>query len=268
MSTARLSATSPWIRALTAHIAAVSVISLSVWFSIRGGWPIPPAAAMVGESVLATAAGAALKLPRWWLPVQLLFAPALYAALQLDLNPSWYLGAFAVTALLLGNSVRDRVPLFLSSLGAWKWLAEKPPINGTLIDLGCGTGHGIVTVSRLRPDVQCVGVESSPLLWLIARLRTAGRPNCRILFGSLWRVDLAPFDVVYVFLSPAPMERLWEKACRELTPGALLVSNSFEVPGATPDRAVRLRDRRRSRMLQWTMAGPLTSAKLAVGGNR
>ncbi len=271
MSAARLNRLPPWLRALTAHLVALASIAVCVWISIRIGRGIPPLAAIAGEALLAAAGGVVLKLPRWWLPLQLLLAPAVFAAHQLNIDPVYYLAAFAGTALLMGNSIGDRVPLFLSSRSAWQWLSEQTPANGTMIDLGCGTGQGIVHISRLRADVQCYGIESSPLLWLIACLRTAGRPNCHVVFGSLWRVDLAPFDVVYAFLSPAPMARLWAKACSEMEPGAAMVSNSFEVPGVAPDRTIRLRDRRRSRMLLWHMRNATRSehpAGLAVGGSR
>jgi hypothetical protein len=46
--------------------------------------------------------------------------------------------------------------------------------------------------------------------------------------------------VVYAFLSPAPMPRLWEKICAEMKPGSLFISNSFPVPGQAPDRVIEV----------------------------
>jgi hypothetical protein len=51
---------------------------------------------------------------------------------------------------------------------------------------------------------------------------------------------LGDYDVVYAFLSPAPMPRLWEKVQAEMQPGNLFISNSFPVPGATPDRIIEV----------------------------
>ena len=62
----------------------------------------------------------------------------------------------------------------------------------------------------------------------------------------MWRADLAGYDVVYAFLSPAPMPALGEKAKREMRPGSLLVSNSFAVPEVSPERVIELDDARQT----------------------
>jgi hypothetical protein len=103
----------------------------------------------------------------------------------------------------------------------------------------------------LRPDARLAGVETAPLNWLIARLRLAGRADIRL--ASLWQTDLADADLVYAYLSPAAMPRLWEKARAEMKPGSLLVSNSFAVPGEAPDEIVELDDLTHSRLLIWRM---------------
>jgi hypothetical protein len=36
--------------------------------------------------------------------------------------------------------------------------------------------------------------------------------------------------MVYTFLSPAPMEELWEKVKNEMRPGSVFITNSFPVP--------------------------------------
>jgi hypothetical protein len=55
--------------------------------------------------------------------------------------------------------------------------------------------------------------------------------------------------VIYAYLSPAPMERLWEKARAEMKPGSLFISNSFAVPGVSFDEVVELNDLSHSRLL-------------------
>jgi hypothetical protein len=56
----------------------------------------------------------------------------------------------------------------------------------------------------------------------------------------LWQTPLADHDLVYAFLSPAPMSELWAKAQAEMRPGSLFVSNSFPVPGVTPWRVIHV----------------------------
>jgi hypothetical protein len=103
-------------------------------------------------------------------------------------------------------------------------------------------------LARLRPDCQFVGIEHAPLPWLWARIAALGEPNILIRYGDFWKQHLGLFDLVYVFLSPAPMPQFWEKAGAEMKPGALLVSNSFAVPGESPERVIEVEDRRRTRL--------------------
>ena len=55
--------------------------------------------------------------------------------------------------------------------------------------------------------------------------------------------------------SPAAglMTRLWDKARREMRPGALFVSNTFAVPGVAPAYTLPVGDRMRSVLYVWRM---------------
>jgi len=65
---------------------------------------------------------------------------------------------------------------------------------------------------------------------------------------TLWIRSLveAPsqFLVVYCFLSPVPMPPLFDKARREMRPGSLLISNSFQITGHPADEIVSVDDLR------------------------
>jgi hypothetical protein len=89
----------------------------------------------------------------------------------------------------------------------------------------------------------------APLNWLVSRLRLGGKAKIRL--GSLWDEDLSAYEVVYAYLSPAPMAQLWEKAVREMRPGSLFISNTFAVPGVEPDETVELNDLSHARLLIW-----------------
>lgn len=47
------------------------------------------------------------------------------------------------------------------------------------------------------------------------------------------------------------MAAVWRKAGMEMRPGSLLVSNTFEIPGRSPDFVVEVGDRRGTRLLAW-----------------
>jgi hypothetical protein len=65
----------------------------------------------------------------------------------------------------------------------------------------------------------------------------------------MWKTDLRNANIVFAFLSPAPMSALWAKARREMRHGALLISHSFEIPGQTPHNQIPLPGRKDAKLL-------------------
>ena len=122
----------------------------------------------------------------------------------------------------------------------------------TLLDLGCGFGGVLRQLAGLRPDAKLDGVEIAPLPALVAWLRLHGVSQCRVRRGDFWRLDLSQYDLVYAFLSPAPMAALWEKVRREMRPGTVFVSNSFAIPGEEASLTVPL-DARGARLYVWRL---------------
>lgn len=205
------------------------------------------------EGLLAWALSRWLGLPVWWQLINLLFFPLLWLLGRSDIEPVWYLAAFLILALSSLGSISTRVPLFLTSQRAVEALAQRLPSSPglRLVDLGCGLGGPLAGLARLRPDLLLHGVEAAPLNWLVSRLRLDGRARVRL--GSLWDEDLSRYDIVYAYLSPAPMARLWAQARRQMRPGTLLISNSFEIPEVPPDEVLELDDLACSRLLLWRM---------------
>jgi hypothetical protein len=233
----------PALAALLAHLPGLALAAAV----LSAGVPLPPFGLALLIGLCAAFLAHLWGLPAWWRLINLLFAPLLSLALQAEFDPLWFLAAFLLLAVTSLGAVRTRVPLYLSSRRAAEELAQRLPQNALLCDLGCGLGGPLAQVHGLRPDVRLAGVEAAPLNWLIARLRLAGRADIRL--GSLWDTDLSRCDVVYAYLSPAPMQRLWEKARAEMKPGSLFVSNSFAVPGVNFDEVVELNDLSHSRLL-------------------
>jgi SAM-dependent methyltransferase len=209
----------------------------------------PPAALVFVQGGLALLLSRRLNLPTWWQAINALFCPLLWLATRAEIDPLWYLAGFIVLALTSLGSVMTRVPLFLSSRQAVAAVAARAPRGGRVLDLGCGLGGWLAALHGVRPDLALAGVEMAPFNWLAARLRLGARADVRL--GSLWDADLADYDVVYAYLSPAPMARLWQKVEREMRPGSLFISNTFAVPGREPDETVDLNDLSQARLLIW-----------------
>jgi hypothetical protein len=238
----------PVALALSAHAAAwVLLLPLHAM--------LPAWAAPLAQGGLAAAFGQAFGLPRWWLPLNFLLVPAGHWLDSLALPPGLFLCVFLALALLFWTTYRTRVPLFLSSVEACEHLGSLLPRREGLrvIDLGCGLGGVLVRLAPAHRDVQFVGVEVAPLPAFIAWLRNRHAPNARVVRGDFWRESLAGYDVVYAFLSPAAMPALWSKARAEMNPGSLLISNSFPIPDADPERTLRLRGRGSSALYVWRL---------------
>jgi precorrin-6B methylase 2 len=148
------------------------------------------------------------------------------------------------------------VPLFLSSeltieavseLLAREVFSRHP--DARVLDFGAGTGSIPIGLAKRHPHQFFDGIEAAWLPFLRARLKAAGLVNVRLIRGNFWDLDLSPYAAVYAFLSTEPMPKLWQKACQEMRPGTLLISNSFCVPGVEPSQVLKVDDERETELL-------------------
>ncbi len=193
-------------------------------------------------------------LARWWLIIQLLFAPATVAMLTLAIPPGFFLAAFLIMLAVYWSTYRTQVPLYLSSNRVWTALEGLlTETDYRFIDLGSGLGGVLTHLARARPDGHYSGIESAPLPFFISWLRTLNLRNCKVHWGNLWDCDLAEYDVVFAYLSPVPMERLWHKAREEMRPGTLFISSTFSIPDQMPDERITVDDLHKTTLLVWRM---------------
>lgn len=233
----------PALKALIAQISAWLIALLLV----RAGLLAPEMHIVVGAQALgAMAVAALLRSAWWWLPIHLGFSPLLIAANQLGISPQWYLLAFVVLSVVFWSSFRTQVPLYLSNGPTVAALLERLPVDRgiSFMDIGSGTGSVLIPLARHRPNCRFVGIESAPGPFLVSRLQARGITNLSIERGDFFKSSWAGLDVVYAFLSPVPMARVWAKAGRELKPDARLISNSFEIPGVVAEEVVHIGDSR------------------------
>lgn len=192
----------------------------------------------------------------WWLPIQLCFFPAVTLTLALELSPLWFGLGFFILFLIYGKTFQTQVPLYLSSTEVTHVLASLLPQKKkfTFMDLGCGCGGLLSKLNKMHTHGFYYGIEAAPIPFLIGKIRTLfKRSNCNVQWGDFWKQNLGQFDVVYAYLSPVPMSSLWEKASREMQPGSLFISNTFAVPGITPEKIIELNDFSKSKLFIWRM---------------
>ena len=242
-------------------VATAALLHGIVWAGLLGVALLMPSSAPASsfswiEGLIAAALGCLAHLPLWWLPINLAFFPLLLAALDLEVPPGIVLAAFLVLYSLNAAAWRQRVPLFASGKRTAHQVARLLPHRHAIrvIDLGCGAGGLLQRLAAARPDSIYEGVEVSPLPCLVAWLRAWFSDGAfSVRWGDFWLTDLSSYDVVYAYLSPEPMERLWAKATREMRSGSLFISKGFAVPGAQASLTVATGERMDPALYVWRM---------------
>ena len=204
-----------WRLALTADVPTVLAFATALLLSGGLAWSCGDSTwrrtiAASGFPLSALALGAAAAMPAWvWL---LLLLPLL-----------------AVYPL---RAWRD-APFFPTPPDALDGVEAIVGQPQSVLDAGCGLGHGLQALRRVWPQARLQGLEWSVLLSLLARWRCRS-VDARVRRGDMWASDWSGHDLVYVFQRPESMARAYAKAQRELAPTAWLVSLEFEVPGRAP----------------------------------
>ena len=225
-----------------------SCITAALLFVMPELWQYPLVVALLQGASCAIVSHA-LGCPPWWQGIHMAFFPAIVLALSLDLPPALWLAGFILLLLIFWRTDSSRVPLYLTNSKTAECLATLLPEGPHYVaDLGCGDGRLLRMLARHRPDCEFVGIEHAPLTWLWARLMSQSLPNIHIRYGSTWDQHLTPFDLVYAFLSPAPMAQLWSKTSTEMRPGTRLISNSFPVPEVPAEAIIEVGDSRRTQL--------------------
>lgn len=247
----------PSITALLLQSAAVMLMLLTV--KATGRYDSPLLFALLCGLLAATFSFLA-GLAKWWLVIQLIFAPALVLMLAFKLPPTLFLGAFLVLLLVYWSTFRTQVPLYLSSNKVWHALEQLLPVKKadssfTFVDLGSGLGGVLTHLASVRPDGRYTGVEAAPLpfFWSWLRIKLSSHLNCRVQWGNLWDCDLSLYDVVFAYLSPVPMEKLWHKAHAEMRPGTMFISSTFTIPDQAHHETVQVNDLHHSTLFIWHM---------------
>jgi len=239
----------PALALLAQLVAVLLTLSLAVPLVEHFGPALSPLAVALIGGVTAAAVGLAAGLSAWWLAINLLFWPTVVMAYSLSIRPAWFLTAFGLLLAVYWSVFRTRVPLYLTGSQALQALARLLPADRAFrfFDLGAGTGRVLRRLAKLRPAGDYRGIESAPLPFLLARLSAVfAGGGWHMQWGSFWKKDLGEYDVVYAYLSPAPMAALLRKLRAEMKPGAMFVSNTFPLPGVAPAETAELADLHRS----------------------
>jgi hypothetical protein len=207
-------------------------------------------------SLTAALAARLLSLSPPWQLLNSILPIAMASSFIVNIPGYVYLALLLFTLCIYLPAFWTRVPYYPTPRPAYPCIVAELPIDRefTLIDIGSGFGEMLIFLAKQRPNGHFTGIEIGIFPFLISFLRAKIErlPNVRFAYRSMWKTELAPFTYVYAFLSPAPMERLWAKACSEMRPGSLFISNSFAAP-ADPSAVIPIKDERKSSLYVYRM---------------
>lgn len=193
---------------------ALSAIGATRWrrLFIAGGFPL---------SLIATGGAAGLPAWAWLLPLALLAL-------------AYPLGAW-----------RD-APFFPTPRNALDGLDKLAPLPATasVLDAGCGLGHGLSALRRAYPKATLQGTERSLPLALLARWNAA-RVAASVQRGDMWADDWSAHAMVYLFQRPETLPRAVAKARSELPSGGWLASLEFPAVDLQPQAVLDCADGRK-----------------------
>ena len=163
-------------------------------------------------------------------------------ALQLIL---WISALIVMMSILIGV-VRTGISPMPSSRRAIQQVLQfvVPPHPGPLYELGAAWGSLAIPLARAFPERRIIAYELStiPWLFLLLRVRASGLKNIEVVRRDFFRDDLGQAAAVVCYLYPGSMVRLSTKLKSELSPGTVVVSNTFALPGWIPEQQVELKD--------------------------
>jgi hypothetical protein len=273
-------------------LGGVSPLGAPMWrrwplpavYAWGGGWAL-----MLAASCLGWSAGGALLLGmvpslllqgwvaagwrRWMVLGGLPLLMLITAGVSL-VGPWGWLGLALALLVIYPLQAWCDAPVFPTPGNALEDLAAAVPLvkGAAVLDAGSGLGHGMDALRRAYPSARLQGVESSLALVLLSRWRLrrdighdrlSTLPPCKVVRGDMWSCSWEGFDLVYMFQRPESMQRAWDKACREMSEGAWLVSLEFEVPDLAPTRRLTCPDGRA--VLIYRLGRPRDSIAGSIG---
>ena len=153
-------------------------------------------------------------------------------------------GAASVFVLFIVSFILGGAPFVPTPSRVLRRMMELADISPgeKVYDLGCGDGRLIIEANK-RYKARVVGIEISPLAYLIARARALlSGADVKLVLGNFMDYDLSDADVVFCYLLEGHMKKLQDKF-RTLKKDCRIVCHQFEIPGWEPRTRVEVEGR-------------------------
>ena len=166
----------------------------------------------------------------------------------------WASALIVMVSILVGV-VRTGISPMPSSRRAVQQVLQfvVPPRPGPIYELGAAWGSLAIPLARAFPERRIIAYELStiPWLFLLLRVRVSGLTNIEVVRRDFFRDDLSKAAVVVCYLYTKSMVRLSTKLRSELTPGTVVVSNTFALPGWVAEQTAQLTDLYRTKIYRF-----------------
>lgn len=133
-----------------------------------------------------------------------------------------------------------------TSSKAKKFLISALPKDapGPIYELGSGWGSLAFPLAKRYPKISVTCYETSLFPYLFSKLRHYfdPLPNLKFIRQDFFQIPLPKESLVICYLYPGAMRRLKIKFEEELSPKALIVSNTFAIPGWRPISTIKVPD--------------------------
>ena len=120
------------------------------------------------------------------------------------------------------------VPIHRKDLPRLIEIVEKYSIEN-FVDLGCGIGSVLKSLSVAYPRRQFTGIEFGVWSYLVCRARFLFCKNVTIKWGNFFWYDWSRYDGLYLFWVEKTIARTRQKIENRLQSGQILVSYVFEI---------------------------------------
>lgn len=101
--------------------------------------------------------------------------------------------------------------------------------NERVFDLGAGSASILLEAKRTHPGIHATGVELSPTVWLLGKLKILfARTQIAFLRQDARLVSVRDANVIFLYLFPGMMAALEKKFNEELRPGTVVISHAFK----------------------------------------
>ncbi len=108
--------------------------------------------------------------------------------------------------------------------------------GATVYDLGCGNGEFLFEAARYGAK-KCIGYELSFFPFLLGFIRSIfqGEGRVNIYWGDFMKADLSKANIIYLYLVPRVINKIYNKIIKEVSPGTIIIIKGSSLLNHEPD---------------------------------